>query len=137
MPTDYLISSAKDIRSLIPDISLFGERKKKIAVHFAQFSEFENKELEKKIRSLYQACGCAQGRVAGIFTLLAYMIPFVAGFVSLKELGWTRTILYYFAVSAVTMFIGKIYGLFKARIQLARLARELESQPMFPPPLID
>ena len=137
MPTDYHISSAQDIRSLIPDISLFRERKKKIAVHFAQLSEFENKELEKKIKAHYQACGCGQGRVAGIFTLLAYMMPFVAGFVSVKALGWPRTILYYFAISAVTMFIGKIYGLFKARIQLARLADELASQPMISSPLID
>lgn len=65
------------------------------------------------------------------------MILFVAGFVSIEELGWKKAVLYYVVISAFAMFLGKMYGLVRARISLAKLAGRLATQPAFPPPLIE
>lgn len=55
---EFVISSAQDIRLLLPDIGLFKERSKKIIARFEHLSPDQNQRLEKQITAYYEACGC-------------------------------------------------------------------------------
>lgn len=129
MRQELTISNVSEIRQIVREINLFSTgNKKKLNVQLEGFSEEENKQLETKIQKFYSACGCSQGRITGIITMIGYVILVLTGIISIYKLGVGKTILLYLAFSFVTMFFGKIYGLRKARRQLIALASEVESK---------
>jgi len=68
-----IVNSAAEIGKLASDIKLFGSRKREIRVQLAGLSEAENKALEMTISRHYSACGCGQGRISGVITLVGYL----------------------------------------------------------------
>ena len=126
MQQEIVISDVTTLKSMVHEINLFQKKKKKIKVEFEFLNEEENKQLQNKIQKYYSACGCSQGRMTGVFTLLAYAGFLFTGIISVYKLGIGNTILLYFACSIITMTVGKIYGLQKARRSLLHLANELE-----------
>jgi hypothetical protein len=130
MKKELIITSSADIRALVPDIGLFSLKRGKVNVQFGHFSTEENKQLEVEINRHYSACGCEQGRMTGIFTLLGYVLLLLTGVISIHELGIGRTVLYYFICSFVTMLGGKVYGLWRARHALKRMAESPAFNPL-------
>ena len=129
MQPETIISSSTSLKTLVHEIGLFKTARKTIRVRFDHLSDQENASLEDQVTKHYKACGCSQGRVIGIFTLLGFVVLLVTGVVSVRELGIAKTLLYYFLCSFITMLIGKIIGLWQARQQLTKLAIELENNP--------
>jgi hypothetical protein len=129
-----IVSTAADVRALISDLGLFTLRRRKITVRIPGLATERQKQLELEIARHYAVCGCEQGRVTGVLTLLAYVILLATGVIPFRELGLGRTIGYYFLCSFITMLGGKIYGLWQARHSLAQLAGRLPQSPT-PDPL--
>lgn len=129
MQPETIISSSASLQSLAHEIGLFKTARKNIRIQFDHLSEQENANLQHQVIKHYQACGCSQGRVTGIITLLGFVVLLVTGVVSVRDLGIAKTVLYYFLCSFITMLIGKIIGLWQARQQLTKLATELENNP--------
>ena len=126
METESIIDNVPALKSLVNDIGLFKTARKNIRIQFNQLTEEENTDLQYQVVKHYKTCGCSQGRVTGIVTLLVFVVLLVTGIVSIRELGIFTTILYYFICSFATMLIAKIVGIWKARQQLTKLAEKLE-----------
>ena len=128
-PPEAVITGGRDVRALIGDLTLLTLRRRKLVMRIPGMPEADQTRLAGIIGRHYAVCGCDQGRISGIFTLLAYTVLVIADFIPLSELGWPRVVGYYFLCSFITMFAGKLYGLWRARAGLARLADQLSSTP--------
>jgi len=122
MAQEFIISEIAQVSELINDIKLFNSQRKKVHVAIAALSVEQNEHLEQQVNEYYSACGCAQGRTAGVITFIVYFILVFSGIISFYELGILRTILLYFLCSFITMLIAKIYGQRQARTALLKLA---------------
>ena len=120
------VNSAAEIGKLASDIKLFGSRKREIRVQLAGLSEAENKALEMTISRHYSACGCGQGRISGVITLVGYLTLVITGVISVRSLGIGKTILLYFACATVAMIIGKAFGLWNARRSIIALSDQFQ-----------
>lgn len=129
LPPEAIIASGDDVRALIPDLRLLTLRRKKIVLRLPGLDPAEQARLSGQIARHYSVCGCEQGRLTGILTLLAYVTLLIADAIPFRELGWGRTVGYYFLCSFFTMLCGKIYGLWHARRSLAQLANRLPQPP--------
>ncbi|MBK6266070.1 hypothetical protein JKA74_13585 [Marivirga sp. S37H4] len=126
MKQEIIITDLAEIKGVAKEISLFTTRRKNILIRIPHLTEEENSQLEAKVTKHYSACGCGQGRISGVITLVGYVLLVLTGIISIYELGVLNTILLYFACSIVTMLIGKIYGLWNARKALLKLVNELQ-----------
>jgi hypothetical protein len=124
---ETIISNSASLKKLIPEISLFKTARKNIHLQIDHLTEQENKLLQYRVEKYYKACGCSQGRITGIITLIAFIVLMLTGIVPVHELGIGKTFLYYFILSFITMLIGKIAGLWQAREQLGKIADKLEN----------
>ena len=127
IPPERVIATLDELRELgSRPGSLRGRRPKgKVVVGVPELGAEERSRLESKIASYVSACGCGEGRVAGILTLIAFALLLAAGVIPLRDLGWKNVILLYLALSFSTMLVGKVYGLVRARLALVKLCREL------------
>ncbi|MDZ4747299.1 MAG: hypothetical protein SH808_02355 [Saprospiraceae bacterium] len=121
------ITQSNQVRQLAGKINIWSPGKKTFKVQFSHLSEEANQEVEKTIARHYSTCGCHQGRVAGIFTFIGYIILVFSGIISVYSLGIGKTILLYFLFSFVIMLIAKIVALLRARRALLDLATQLEN----------
>lgn len=121
------ITDAREIGDLAREVSLLSPRKGTIAVALAGLSEAENEALAATITRHYTACGCGQGRVAGIVTLVGYVTLALTGIISVRALGAWKTILLYFACASVAMIVGKVFALRNARRSLIALSEQLRT----------
>lgn len=124
------LTAPDQIEELAGDIGLFGSRKRDVRVALASLSADENRALEATIKRHYSACGCGQGRISGVITLLGYLTLVFTGVISVKALGIGKTILLYFACAAVAMVVGKAFALRNARQSLRTLSRQLRTTDM-------
>jgi hypothetical protein len=131
METERIIDSTLALKSLVNDIGLFKTARDKILIRFIQLTEQENTDLTARVTKYYKTCGCSQGRVTGILTLLVFVVMLLTDIVSISKLGIWNTILFYFLCSFITMLIGKIYGIYDARNQLIKLSEKLEQSNMY------
>ena len=98
-------------------------------MRFPSLDDEANAVLLRRMSVYVGACGCHQGRAAGIATLAIYGALVLTGVISIHALGLLRVLLLYFVVSFVVMFIGKLVGLSNARRGLRSLADELDATP--------
>lgn len=131
MKQELIISEVAEIRKIARKINFFNLPREKIKMHLPLLTESENEQLEKIVQKHYGACGCGQGRIAGMFTLAGFVLLLCTGVVSIVQLGIWKTLLYYFLVSMLTMLIAKGYGIVQARKSLLRLADDLEQKKLF------
>lgn len=120
------ITQSTQIRQLAGKINIWSPGKKTFKVQFSHLSDEDNHNVEKTIARHYSTCGCHQGRVAGIFTFIGYIILVFSGIISVYTLGILKTILLYFLFSFITMLIAKTVALLRARKALLDLATQLE-----------
>jgi len=129
MREEIILNSASSLQNLAGEMGLFKTSRRNIRVCFEHLSERENANLQDRVTKYYKACGCAQGRVTGIITLLGFVLLLATGVLSVRELGVPKTLLYYFLCSFVTMLVAKIIGIWQARKQLMKLATEFQTNP--------
>jgi len=129
MREEIILSSAISLKNLAGEIGLFKTARKNVRVRFDHLSEQENANLQDRVIKYYKACGCAQGRVTGIITLLGFVVLLATGVISARELGVLKTLWYYFLCSFITMLVAKIIGIWQARKQLTKLAMEFQTNP--------
>lgn len=127
MQSETIINSSASLKTLADEIGLFNTSRKDIRIQFEHLSDQDNANLQQQVTKYYKACGCSEGRVIGIFTLLGFVVLVLSGVVSVRELGIAKTLLLYFLTSFTTMLIGKIFGLWQARQQLTKLATDVEN----------
>lgn len=126
---ELIVSDTSGIRALARQISIWRVERRTLSVRFPALDDEANAALLRRMSVYAGACGCHQGRVAGIATLATYSLLVLAGVISIHALGLMRVVLLYFFVSFVVMFIGKLVGLANARRGLRSLADELDSTP--------
>ena len=119
------IEKASDVRLLAKKMSMFRINRGTIHVQVPFLPEEENKLLQKEITKHYGACGCSQGRMAGMITFVGYALLVATGIISIYRLGIWYTLLGYFLASFVTMLVAKSYALRNARKSLERIAQQL------------
>ncbi len=122
-----IIYTLDQIRALAKEISLFNIKKKDLEVKFDHFPTDVNDSIQKRVMASYGACGCSQGRSAGMIVFIVYIIIVLSGFISLSEIGIINTILIYFVFSFIAMFFGKLYGLHRAKYALCYLIFDIET----------
>jgi hypothetical protein len=120
-----VISTLDEVRDLGRNPRLLRRRRDEVSIEVPELGREERLRLRSEIANYATACGCGQGRVAGMLTLLAYVVLLVTGVIPWRELGVRRVLLLYVAVSFGGMLIGKLYGRVRARLSLARLCRDL------------
>jgi hypothetical protein len=127
IPPERVITTVDEVRELgFRPGSLRGRRQKgKVVVSVPEFGAEERRRLEGTIASYVSACGCGEGRGAGILTLITFVLLLAGGLIPFRDLGWKNVVLLYLALSFSTMLLGKVYGLVRARLALAKLCREL------------
>jgi hypothetical protein len=126
---ELIVSDTSGIRALAREISIWKIERRTLSVRFPSLDDEGNAALLRRMSVYAGACGCHQGRVAGIATLGTYSLLLLSGVISIHALGLMRVVLLYFLVSFVVMFIGKLVGLSNARRGLRSLADELDSTP--------
>jgi hypothetical protein len=127
MAHELVITDSAGVRAVADAISLWTIDRRQLVVRMPGLDTGANDDLARRIRAHFGACGCHQGRVAGMFTFVAYLGLVLTGVISVHALGLWRVVGLYFAVSFVVMFVGKVIGLRNARQALRRLARELDA----------
>lgn len=123
-----IVTSAEEIAGLARHVGLFAKHNRNIRVDLGGLTPAENKALEADIIKHYSACGCGQGRISGIITLIGYLALVLTGVISVKTLGIGKTILLYFACATVAMIVGKAFALSKARRSLIALSEQFQTQ---------
>jgi len=126
MTTNIIIEKASDVRQLAKRMSMFRVNRGTINVQIPYLPEEENEELQKEITKHYGACGCSQGRIAGIVTFVGYTLMVVTGIISIYRLGIWKTLLGYFMVSFVSMLVVKSFAIRNARKSLEGIASQLQ-----------
>src|SRR5688572_3700655 len=92
MREEIILSSAISLKNLAGEIGLFKAARKNVRVRFDHLSEQENANLQDRVIKYYKTCGCAQGRVTGIITLVGFVVLLATGVVSVRELGVLKTL---------------------------------------------
>ncbi len=131
IPSERVISTLAEVCELGDNPGALRERRRRkgtVVVRVPELGTEGCRRLEGEIASYVSACGCGQGRVAGIVTLITSVLLVVTGVVPLRELGVRNAVFLYFALSFTTMLIGKMYGLLHARMALVRLCRDLTNR---------
>ena len=120
-----VVSTLDDVRGLGRNPRSLRRRRDEVSIEVPELGPGERQRLRAEIANYATACGCGQGRVAGILTLLAYVLLLAIGAIPWRELGIRRVLVLYVAVSFGGMLIGKLYGRVRARLSLARVCRDL------------
>lgn len=129
MKSDKIIHNTAEIKELVKGINLMSTGKiKPVKMELQELSQDENQHLTEELRVLYSACGCAQGRTSGVFTLVVFIVLVIAGVIPIQEFGTTKTMLIFLVCAVVAMFFGKVYGLLKGRRALLKFADEVEEK---------
>lgn len=129
MKLDKIIHNTAEIKELVKGINLMSTGKiKPVKMELQELSQDENQHLTEELRVLYSACGCAQGRTSGVFTLVVFIVLVIAGVIPIQEFGTTKTMLIFLVCAVVAMFFGKVYGLLKGRRALLKFADEVEEK---------
>lgn len=90
------------------------------------FTASKKDQWQRDINRYYYACGCDTGMKAFILGFICFSFISISGFV--MSLLSVRQSLILFVMGAVTFsFIGKLYGLIKARMRLKRTIIEIEA----------
>ena len=129
MQRELIVFDTSGIRALARQISIWRVERRTLSVRFPSLDDEANAALLRRMSVYFGACGCHQGRAAGIATLGTYSLFVLSGVISIHALGLLRVVLLYFFVSFVVMFIGKLVGLSNARRGLRSLAAELDATP--------
>jgi hypothetical protein len=129
MQRELIVFDTSGIRALARQISIWRVERRTLSVRFPSLDDEANAALLRRMSVYFGACGCHQGRAAGIATLGTYSLLVLSGVISIHALGLLRVVLLYFFVSFVVMFIGKLVGLSNARRGLRSLAAELDATP--------
>ncbi len=125
MKQEIVITHPSEIRGLAKDVGFFGNPAKTIKVELPANSSEENEKLEQEIMRHYSACGCSQGKITGIATLVIYLLLVLTGILSVSKIGFWNVVWLYLACSFATMLVGKLYGLWRARRELLRLSARM------------
>lgn len=116
-----VLSTRHDVDNLRSSLELFGRLNRAIEVRFQDAPKAEREQLEFKLNELGQACGCAQGSLAGVITVIL-----VVGVWAQKGYSVTaRSMGVAFLIIIVASFVGKFVGLMTARIRLHLLLTKL------------
>jgi hypothetical protein len=124
-PPERVITTLAEVRALAGELRSLRRRRQEVLVQVPELGAEERHRLQAEIGSYATACGCGQGRVAGILTLVAFILLLATGAIPWRELGVGKVLLLYFGTSLLIMLIGKLYGLVRARLALVKLCREL------------
>lgn len=124
---ELIVSDTASIRAIARQISIWRVERRTLSVRFPALDDEANATLRSRMSTYFGACGCHQGRIAGVATLIGYLVLVVTGVISVRALGLQRVVLAYFLVSFVVMFIGKLIGLSNARRGLQALADDLDA----------
>lgn len=124
---ELTVSDTDGIRAVADEISVWKVERRTLTVRLTGRDDDANAAIRGKILLYFGACGCHQGRVAGVFAFIAYSALVLSGVISVHVLGVWRVVLLYFAVSFAVMLVGKLIGLRNARHSLRRLADEIDS----------
>ena len=130
VPPERVIATLADVLEVgrNPRVLRGRRPRAKVVVQVPELTSEERRRLEGEIANYATACGCGQGRTAGILTLLVFALLLITGVVPYAELGWRNVFLLYLALSFATMLVGKVYGLLQARSALVTLCRELAAR---------
>ena len=120
-----VISTLDEVRDLGRNPRPLRRVRGEVSIEVPELGPTDRQRLRVEIADYATACGCGQGRVAGILTLLAYVVLLATGVIPWRELGVRRVLLLYVVASFAGMLIGKLYGRIRARLSLARLCRDL------------
>lgn len=122
-----VVNSVDDIRELAKGINLLSTGKvRPVVMDITELDENQNREMGEKLQELYSACGCEQGRTSGAFALVAYLAFIISGIIPMEKIGMQKTILYFVIFAAISMLLGKVYGIMKGRKAILNLADEIE-----------
>ena len=129
LPHDQLLSSINDLRNLSKHVQILPHKQITPLLGFRQLSREERKEWEDTLALDLVACGCKEGAVFMVITLLGYLTLLVGGLIGVTDLSW-RFIVIGAGAILVSGFVGKLVGLVLAQIRLryhlAVLTRLLE-----------
>ncbi len=127
MKSEKTIRNVTEIKELAKGINLMSTgRIKPVKVAFTDLTHEENQQLTSELQVLYSACGCAQGRTSGVFTLVIFIVLVIAGVIPIQEFGTTKTMLLFLVCTLVAMFLGKVYGLIMGRRALMKFVDKVE-----------
>ena len=126
MASELLITDANGIRLIAEQLSPWRVDRRKLAVRLPSLDEEANENLLARLQVHYGACGCGQGRLAGLLALAAFALLVVTGVVSIHDWGIGKLIVLYFMLSFAVMSVVKVFSMNGARKKLRLLADELE-----------
>lgn len=124
----FIVQKLSDLKKISQEINFLGIKKYDLQVAFDFLTEEENHNIEIKIKKYYAVCGCQEGRSAGVITLIIFITLLLTGFVSVSAIGILKTILLYFTIAFVCMFISKVIAIIHARHQLSKLVQNIENK---------
>ncbi len=128
MKQELIIHNVSELQKISKEINIWGIKKYEVSVQIDNLTIQENKMIEDKVKKYYGVCGCGEGKVAGIFTLIIFITLLATGVISIKIVGIGRTIGLYFLIALITMLISKIYALLRARTRLTDLVLETRNK---------
>lgn len=126
MLSELLITDSNGIRLMAEQLSPWRADRRKLAVRLPTLNARANEHLLARLQVHYGACGCGQGRLAGLLALAAFVLLVVTGAVSIHDGGIGKLIVLYFVLSFATMSIVKVFSIHGARQKLRLLADELD-----------
>jgi hypothetical protein len=112
-----LIQTREDLYSLLSRhiVHLVPQHTRRISLRLAALTQEQNDQWSKKIHAAYFACGCSEGAIFLMFSMIAFIIYLF--------LHWQVGIHFHqIIIGLVFVFFssmfGKIFGLFLAKVRL-------------------
>lgn len=123
------ISNVSDIRHIAGEIGMFHIRRRMISVQLNQFTEAENRSIERKIVKQYAMQHALLSASTGLGVTVLYILLIVSGIIPLSDHPRVWFITGYILFFAGAVVLQRLFRCWRSRKVLHRLADELPAVP--------